>query len=201
MIQSRSGNSDARHKQLIYIRALNTIPMLTVHYGQFRNRRISRPLAIPVQGFPRYVEICSTEEKGTDVNLASYLLVDGVDGDYEQAIVISNDADLALPIGMVRGKLRFPVGIVNPGPKAHTPEELTKAATFVRRLRSTTLSACQFPRQLRDSTGVITKLSSQAVELVAANVRRRVCYNPSRRTSSSSVTIAPVRPRASWAAR
>ena len=48
-------------------------------------------------------------------------LWDGVDGDYEQAVVISNDADLALPIGMVRDKLGFPIGIVNPnlGPKSH----------------------------------------------------------------------------------
>jgi hypothetical protein len=38
-----------------------------------------------------------TEEKGTDVNLATYLLVDGYEGDYEQALVMSNDADLALP--------------------------------------------------------------------------------------------------------
>ena len=85
--------------------------------------------------------------------------MDGVDGDYEQAVVISNDADLALPIGMVRDKLGFPVGVVNPNlaPKAHAPKELTDAATFVRRLRLNTLRNCQFPSQLQDSTGIITK--------------------------------------------
>ena len=66
---------------------------------------------------------------------------------------------MALPIGMVRDKLKFPVGIVNPNldPKAYTPKELTDAATFVRRLRVNTLRNCQFPPQLRDSTGIITK--------------------------------------------
>ncbi len=159
LVQARPGNPDAWQRQLIYIRALETIPILTVHYGQFRNRRKSRPMVTPIQGYPRSVEIWDTEEKGTDVNLASYLLMDGVDGDYEQAIVISNDADLALPIEMVRNRLRFPVGIVNPNldTRASTPKELTDAATFVRRLRRNTLRHCQFPAQLQDSTGIITK--------------------------------------------
>lgn len=85
--------------------------------------------------------------------------MDGVDGDYEQAVVISNDADLALPIGMVRDKLNLPIGIVNPNldQRAYTPKELTDAATFVRRLRRATLRNCQFPEQLQDATGTITK--------------------------------------------
>ena len=114
---------------------------------------------MPIPGFSRTVEIWNTEEKGTDVNLASHLLMDGVDSDYEQAIVISNDADLSLPIGMVRDRLRLSIGIVNPNldPRAHTPRELTDAATFVRRLRLNTLRNCQFPPQLQDSTGTITK--------------------------------------------
>ena len=114
---------------------------------------------MPIRGLPRTVEVWNTEEKGTDVNLASHLLMDGVDGDYEQAVVISNDADLALPIGMVRDKLNLPIGIVNPNldQRAYTPKELTDAATFVRRLRRATLRNCQFPEQLQDATGTITK--------------------------------------------
>ena len=146
----------------MYIRALETLPGLTIHYGQFRDRRKFRPLVTPIPGFSRTVEIWDSEEKGTDVNLASHLLMDGVDGDYDQAVMISNDADLALPIRMVRDKLKFPVGVVNPNldPKAHTPRELTDAATFVRRLRLTTLRNCQFPPQLQDSIGTITKPAS-----------------------------------------
>ena len=147
LVQARPNNPNILHRQLIYIRALETIPVLTVHYGQFRNRRKSRPLVTPIPGYSRTVEVWDTEEKGTDVNLASYLLMDGVEGDYEQAVVISNDADLALPIEMVRDRLGFPIGIVNPNlaPKAHTPKELIDAATFVRRLRPNTLRNCQFP--------------------------------------------------------
>ena len=158
-VKGRQGDPQQAIRQAIYLRALDTISVLTIHYGQFRDRRIFRPLVTPIPGHSRIVEIWNTEEKGTDVNLASYLLMDGVDQDYERAIVISNDADLALPIAMVRDKLKLPIGIVNPNldPKAFAPKELTGAATFVRRLQPITLRNCQFPSQLQDATGTITK--------------------------------------------
>ncbi|MBM2826633.1 MAG: hypothetical protein HW403_697, partial [Dehalococcoidia bacterium] len=66
-------------RQQIYIRALRTSPNLTVHWGQFRPRRKRRPL-VTAAGLGAIVEVQDTEEKGSDVNLATYLLVDG----YEQ---------------------------------------------------------------------------------------------------------------------
>ena len=159
LVHPRPDNPNSQHRQLIYIRALETIPNLTIHYGQFRPRRMRRPLVEPIPGRSRIVEVSDTEEKGTDVNLATYLLMDGVDEVYEQAVVISNDADLALPIRMARDKLGFPVGVVNPNldQRAVTPKELSDAATFVRRLRPNTLIRCQFPPQLQDHTGPISK--------------------------------------------
>ncbi len=159
LVQGSTRNPQRPIRQRMYLRALETIPTLTIHYGQFRDRRKFRRLVTPIPGIPRTVEIWDSEEKGTDVNLASYLLIDGADGDYEQAVVIFNDADLALPIGMVRDKLGFPVGIVNPNldARAYTPKELSDAATFVRRLRLNTLRNSRFPSQLQDATGTISK--------------------------------------------
>ncbi len=159
LVLPRENNLNSQRRQRIYIRALETIPTLTVHYGQFRPRRKTRPLASSVPGSPQFVEILDSEEKGTDVNLASHLLLDGFDRDYEQAVVISNDSDLAFPIKMVRDRLGFPVGIVNPNrdQKAATPRELTDAVTFQRRLRQNTLSGCQFPPQLFDAVGIISR--------------------------------------------
>ena len=54
-----------------------------------------------------------SEEKGTDVNVASRLLLDVLGGQVDAAIVISNDSDLRLPIQ--ESRLRVPVGTVNPG--------------------------------------------------------------------------------------
>jgi len=130
-----------------------------MEFGQFRARIIERPLVIPIPGQPRNVQVHHTEEKGTDVNLATYLLMDGYENDYEQALVISNDADLALPISIVRDKLQHPVGIVNPNidPKEGMPKELRDAATFYRRLYKSVLTKYQFPPTLQDKDGTITK--------------------------------------------
>ncbi|MCH8826578.1 MAG: NYN domain-containing protein, partial [Chloroflexi bacterium] len=97
--------------------------------------------------------------KGSDVNLATFLLSDGYDGDYEQAVVISNDSDLALPVEMVRDKLGYPVGIVNPSAnkKVPTTKELQDASTFMKRIWTKTLKSCLFPDTLVDKNGTITK--------------------------------------------
>ena len=52
------------------------------------------------------------EEKGSDVNLAAHLLVDGFTGKYEVAVVVSNDADLLEPVRLVRAVLGLPVGVI-----------------------------------------------------------------------------------------
>lgn len=54
------------------------------------------------------------EEKGSDVNVASHLLLDTLESRVDAAIVISNDSDLALPL--VEARKRIPVGTVNPSP-------------------------------------------------------------------------------------
>lgn len=161
LVHSRAHDPQAPQRQQIYLRALRTIPNLTIEYGQFRRRMKERPLVTPIPGQPRNVVVHDTEEKGTDVNLATYLLMDGYEDEYEQALVISNDADLALPISIVRQRLKRPIGIVNPNtnPKDGMPKELRDAATFERRLFRSTLRDCQFPPALQDEIGTITKPS------------------------------------------
>jgi hypothetical protein len=162
LVHSRPNDTQAPQRQQIYLRALRTIPNLTMEFGQFRPRIKERPLVTPIPGQPRNVMVHDTEEKGTDVNLATYLLVDGYEGDYEQALVMSNDADLALPISIVRDKLKRPIGIVNPNidPKEVMPKELRDAATFNRRIHKSVLAQCQFPATLQDMIGSITKPST-----------------------------------------
>lgn len=55
------------------------------------------------------------EEKGSDVNVATYLLSDIFRQEVGGAIVISNDSDLALPLSIARSLV--PVGTVNPSSK------------------------------------------------------------------------------------
>jgi uncharacterized LabA/DUF88 family protein len=57
----------------------------------------------------RYLHL---EEKGSDVNVASHLLLDVLSGSVDAAVVVSNDSDLAFPIRAARD--RVPVGMINP---------------------------------------------------------------------------------------
>lgn len=52
------------------------------------------------------------EEQGSDVNLASHLLIDVLTHAVDAAVVISNDSDLAYPLTFAREHV--PLGLVNP---------------------------------------------------------------------------------------
>ncbi len=65
-------------------------------------------------GEPPTVEVIKNEEKGSDVNLASYLLLDAFKRRCDTAIVFSNDSDLAQAIEITQTQLGIKVGIVNP---------------------------------------------------------------------------------------
>ena len=156
LVENRPDHPSRRQKQLIYLRALNTIPNLSIHEGRFQTELRRRPLANPIPEVGRFVEVLETREKGTDINLATYLLVDGFRGDYEQAAVISNDSDLALAVRKVRDVICLPVGAVNPAPRRPT-RLLRESCTFSREIRRRTLAECQFPDTLTDDVGTITK--------------------------------------------
>ena len=103
------------------------------------------------------MHIRDTEEKGSDVNLATRLLVGGFTGDYEQAVVVSNDSDLAAPIRYVNNDLGLRVVLVNPDSKTSTHNDLVQSATYARRLWKSHLRKSQLPPTITDAHGVITK--------------------------------------------
>ena len=104
----------------------------------------------PISG-PQYAEVVYTEEKGSDVNLATHLLWDGFQKRYEAAALITNDSDLVEPIRVVRQELGLPVIILNP--QKSPSVELKKYASFIKSIRAGALAASQFPSVLRDAKG------------------------------------------------
>ena len=104
-LDARPGNPNQPRRQLIYLRALSMLPRFEVYYGAFRSGIKRRPLAEPMPGLPTHVLVRDSEEKGSDVNLATRLLVDGFKEEYEQAVVVSNDADFAAAMRYVRDDL------------------------------------------------------------------------------------------------
>lgn len=154
------GDGDGRQpqRQQVYLRALRATERLDVHLGQFQSHATRMPLANP-KGSDKFARVIKTEEKGSDVNLATYLLLDAFDEDYEQALVISNDSDLATPVKLVNSKLRKPVGVALPcsNPGRNPSVELKSAAKFIKNVRPAQLAACQLQPQMTDSDGTFWK--------------------------------------------
>lgn len=153
LVNARPGDPQQPQRQQTYLRALQTIPTLSIHKGHFLSNVKRLPLANPPQNGSRTVEVLCTDEKGSDVNLATYLIFDGFAKDYDIAVVISNDSDLALPIHLVREKLGFSIGIINPQPPEKRSKELYKIASFYKQVRKGSLGASQFPPIITDSQG------------------------------------------------
>lgn len=156
-ISPRPEAPDGPAHQRTYLRALETIPDLSIHLGHFRSPIVHMPVADPSAcDGRRTVEVIKTQEKGSDVNLATFLLLDAFRKESDIAVVVSNDSDLAEPIRVLIQELRVPVGLVNPHPAKYRSHELLKLQPlFFKQVRPTALRTCQFPRVLYDDQGEI----------------------------------------------
>jgi hypothetical protein len=91
MVKSDASDPQRAQRQQTYIRALETLPNLTVHYGRYQHTEVTAKHCHPP---PDVVRVYKVEEKGTDVNLATYMLADAFRDDCDQLVLISNDSDL-----------------------------------------------------------------------------------------------------------
>ena len=79
-----------RKRQQAYLSALATLPELEMYFGRYQT----------------FVQACSncghrhldSNEKRTDVNIATHLLIDAFQGNFDTAILISADSDLTAPV-------------------------------------------------------------------------------------------------------
>jgi uncharacterized LabA/DUF88 family protein len=156
LVSARPHDPDQPNRQQLFLRALRTLPNLEIIYGHFLEHVISMRLANPAPGGPKYANVIKTEEKGSDVNIATHLVNDGHNRRYEVAVLISNDSDLVEPVRIVRNELKNPVGVLNPIPNMPS-QELRKCATFFKPIRQGVLAASQFPSTLTDANGTFYK--------------------------------------------
>ncbi len=130
-------------RQQKYLQALSSIPSMTVHHGNFLTRPKMRPLVNPAPGGPTHVEIWNTEEKGSDVNLATYLVHDAWRDLFDVALVLSQDTDLNEPVRIVRDEIGESIGVAVLDGKA--PGKLCSFGSFTRQVTPNRLAAAQFP--------------------------------------------------------
>ena len=163
-------------RQAAYLRALETLPEISIHYGQFKTSNHWMRLAdlrkgapavtggvtrsnwealtgLPA-GTPGMAFVERSEEKGSDVNLATRLLMDGFQNDYEAAVVITNDPDQREPIRLVRQELNKKVVVLFPVRAGRRPSnDLKSVASTTHDLDFALLAACQFPPMVMTAKG------------------------------------------------
>jgi uncharacterized LabA/DUF88 family protein len=166
-------------RQNIYFRALETLTGLSIHRGVYQENVDIRPLAAqvargmgdviehrvgtagpwvpeprPFPGERVRVSVINSEEKGSDVNLATYLMFDSMRNKCEGAIVVSGDSDLVEPIRLcnTHREINKAVGVVNPH-STRFSRELSDVAAWYEPLDTAILGNCHLPRSVTARNG------------------------------------------------
>lgn len=146
-VNATSEDPHQPERQAAYIRALQTIPHLSVHYGRF----LSHPPQPP-------------QEKGSDVNLAAHMLLDAFDDTHDVALLISNDSDLVPPVEIVRDRFQRVVitamPVSSPIRKRYGSNQLRAASSYyflINERARHLLRDSQFPDIVEGPAGLIEK--------------------------------------------
>jgi len=143
-VSATPGEPDKASRQDVYLRALATLPNLTIYYGQYLRRRI----------------VCRNcriswdvhDEKMTDVNISVEMLSDAFQDRFDTALLISGDSDLS---GAVEAVQRlFPskrVAVAFPPDRTSVRLRLVASGWLVIGRRKLALS--QFPEIVAASGG------------------------------------------------
>jgi hypothetical protein len=141
-----SGPTDKRERQSCFLDANQATGGFSAYFGTYRED-------------PRVCRGCgrtniSHNEKKTDVNIAVQMLADAFRDQFDQAILVSADADLVPAISAVRQL--FPSKSVIVGfPPGRYSKELAKTAGGSFHVSRTVLASSQLSDQVRTASGVI----------------------------------------------
>jgi uncharacterized LabA/DUF88 family protein len=83
-----------RRRQLTYLEALETLPLVEIHYGIY--------IASPQTCFECGHTFIKHNEKKSDVNIAVKLITDAMEDLYDSAVLISADSDLTPAVDAIK---------------------------------------------------------------------------------------------------
>ena len=162
-----SGRTDptAPARQHAYLRALESLPLVKIHYGNFlANERwagLSQPpqfrpsFTLPPGAAPQVAYVWKTEEKGSDVNLGVHLVRDAFLKAFDEAAILTNDTDLVEPVRIVTQEAGLSVTLLTPVNRPAT--SLARVASHVRHI-GPYIGVCQLPSPLALLNGrIVTK--------------------------------------------
>lgn len=154
LVTPRKNDPNQLTRQKMYLRALRTINTQII-YGHYLSHVVNMRKATFKAGESPFIQVIKTEEKGSDVNIASHMLMDAFSNLYDCAVLISGDSDLATPVKMIVSEFGKKVGVLNP--QKIECKALKEEASFYKHIRATALEAAQFAATLKDAQGVFHK--------------------------------------------
>ena len=140
-------NESAQKRQRTYLKALE-IKGINLILGHFKNK----DRRCPDCGY-RWV---GHEEKATDVNIALRILDLAYRDEFDRAVLITNDSDLAPAIELVR--MRFPqkkITTIVPPHRYHS-NELIRVSSDKSKIRIEHLERCLLPEIVSDASGLVS---------------------------------------------
>lgn len=137
-----------QRRQSVFLDALNTLTEFSIFYARY-------------QAEVRTCENCGfttliSNEKKTDVNIATELLVDAFQDTFDTAILVSADADLTAPLASIRRLFRDKTVIVAFPPERHS-YDLKNIASGVYHIGEEKFSRNLLPEEVATKSGFVLK--------------------------------------------
>ena len=138
-----SEDSSGAQRQKEYLEALQTLAKLHIQFGHY----LEKPRRCTCGR-----QWTSYEEKMTDVNIASQMIVDAFDNRFDTALLISADSDLTTPVNIIR--TRFPEkNVIIALPPKRRSHKLVQAASGSFVINETAFRRSQLPELITKPDG------------------------------------------------
>ncbi len=146
-----SNNPDKQRRQIAYIEALETVG-IKIFYGQYQSDKIECRRCGNI--WPKY------NEKMTDVNIATQMIIDAYQDKYDMAMLVSGDSDLVPPIRAVHENFKDKrVFVAFPSKRYNNSVALeAKGSMIIGRKK---LVDSQFPYEVKKRDGYILRKPSE----------------------------------------
>lgn len=149
-----TGNPGIGQRQQVYWRALRTTGVEIVEGRFVFNRQFlpKHPEEVDDAGRVITVQVKRPEEKGTDVALATHLIVDAFGGVAESSAIVTNDSDLVPPV-LALTERGYPVSLVSVMGPSYNKAFAAAGVESIRQIREGMLAASHLPDRVQDAAG------------------------------------------------
>jgi uncharacterized LabA/DUF88 family protein len=153
-LKPMTNNRGIGQRQQVFWRALETtgVEIIEGKFSFVKQWLPLQPEQVDASGKVITTFVKRPEEKGTDVALASHLILDAIDGVADSYAVLTNDSDLVPPMEML-SKRGHDLALVSVAGPQYNKAFNAAGLRTVRQVRQGTLRASQFPATILDGKG------------------------------------------------